>query len=75
MKIQEIVLIKKTNCSLDFLWKENCLRIRDNLSRRELSPVKRIRKVTGVKQEFVLLGFSAPYHVTLRYYLAKVDEP
>lgn len=48
--------------------------MRDNFSHRNLFLVKRIRKMTGVKREFVLPGFCAPYHVTLRYYLAKVDE-
>jgi len=60
----------KTNRSSDFAQEENCLEVRDNLY-----PVKWIHETTGAKRELSPYGFCTPYHVTPRYYLAKVDEP
>jgi len=65
----------ETNRSSDFAQEENYLAVRDNFFRRDLYPVKWIHETTEAKRELSPYGFCTPYHVTPRYYLAKVDKP
>lgn len=49
--------------------------MRVNLSRDYVVPVKRNHKATVRNVSFLRSDFVGLYHITPRYYLAKVDEP